>query len=109
MLAQTERGLPDSMQIISCIDDTLAVLVARLKAKQPMYQPDAEWNALMKTCESLRAMKQGIHEIYGKLRAAKQNIHEIYGKLRAAKQNIYEIYGNVEGERPAQTREKEKQ
>jgi hypothetical protein len=46
--------------IVRCIDDTLAVLVARLGAKQPMYHPDGEWNALMQTCEALRAAKQDI-------------------------------------------------
>lgn len=46
--------------IVRCIDDTLAVIVARMEAKQPMHHPDAEWNALMQSCESLRAAKQEI-------------------------------------------------
>ena len=46
--------------IVRCIDDTLTVLGSRLEAKQPMYHPDAEWNALMQTCESLRSAKSDI-------------------------------------------------
>jgi hypothetical protein len=50
------------------IDETLAVLVARLEAKQPMYHADGEWDAIMKTCESLRAAKRDIaryvHEMH---------------------------------------------
>jgi len=47
-------------EVVGCIDETIAVLVARMEAKQPMYHPDAEWNALMQTCEALRAAKRDI-------------------------------------------------
>lgn len=53
-------GVINCTDLVRCIDDTLAVLVARLKAKQPMYLPDAEWNAIMQTCASLRAAKRDI-------------------------------------------------
>lgn len=57
---QDAPGVIRCADIVRCIDDTLDVLVARLEAKQPMYLPDAEWNAIMQTCESLRAAKRDI-------------------------------------------------
>ncbi len=32
--------------VVRAFDEGEAALVARLKAKQPIYAPDAEWNAL---------------------------------------------------------------
>lgn len=55
-----KRSAGSPHPIVRCIDDTIAVLVSRLEAKQPMYNPDAEWNAIMQTCEALRAAKRDI-------------------------------------------------
>jgi hypothetical protein len=46
---------PLPAQVAACIAETVKAIEARLRAKGPMYSPDAEWTRLQDCAQALRA------------------------------------------------------
>ena len=52
-------------EIDTAIDAALAAISARLREKQPIYEPDGEWTALMGAANALREARRAL-ELAGK-------------------------------------------
>jgi hypothetical protein len=53
---------PLTAQVVACIAATVRAIEARLRAKGPMYAPDAEWTRLMACAGALRAAGRELRE-----------------------------------------------
>jgi hypothetical protein len=49
--------------IFHAIDLAISELVARMEARQPIYEPDSEWTACMSACDALRKAKKLLEQI----------------------------------------------